>query len=720
MFDFDLLLAWPDQLMQAAPHGVDPTCYCSLCLLRSGQPLRAEALLLAALASNPLDQTVLALLAVVCADLGHWSSFDALVQRLQELNPSSLPARALQAQAWLRLSCLQAIAAAGASLWRGEETSQWLSLLHASYLLKTGNTSGASRLLGLPGWAAAQSPDALMLQAQLLVFQGEHLQAIALLQPAVLRHPSHLLLQRFLLELVTDVRVASLVVPTARRAVEIHGEHPLLLGYVTPVKLLQRHPGLARRSGLMQHAWASVMPIDLNRSNLVIAYETTGHADWLPFLCREIALRPQDNFDLHSNLAMQLASVETSAYQTHLLQLVAALRQAPGYNSHRHAKGVPIPQWRGPVDRPLRIAWITGDLTPHPVSRFLLHFFQASIGCRRHHHLVVSVMDHGTESNAAQFMAIPGVEVVDVSAIRDEHRVAAIRELHADLAIDLSGWTGAHFMVGFLARMAPVQVNYLGYFASSGLLEIDYWLGDAELFPPQHSEWHTESLWRLPRPFLAWKPPVSLPEAHAVVSPPPTGVVRFGSFNNNRKLSDATLQLWAQILAAIPDALLVLKANASSDLSTQELLRRRMQRQGLDPDRVEWLPLAPTPADHLLQYGQLDIALDPIPNGGCTTTCEALWMGVPTITLAGSSYVSRMSTAVLRGAGLPDWVCPSKQAYVQWAQVQAHNLSALRGQRAQWRQRLQASPLGDAADLMQHLEHAFSMMHARAATGPSA
>ena len=157
-------------------------------------------------------------------------------------------------------------------------------------------------------------------------------------------------------------------------------------------------------------------------------------------------------------------------------------------------------------DRPLRIAWVTGDLAPHPVSRFLLGFFEASEGRRQHQHLLVSVTNHGSESNAHLFAPFQGLEVVDVTPHHDHHRVAAIRDLQPDLAIDLSGWTGGHYMAGFMARLAPVQVNYLGYHASAGVPQMDHWLGDSELFPEPVTEWHTERIWRLQRPFLAWQP----------------------------------------------------------------------------------------------------------------------------------------------------------------------------------------------------------------------
>ena len=132
-----------------------------------------------------------------------------------------------------------------------------------------------------------------------------------------------------------------------------------------------------------------------------------------------------------------------------------------------------------------------------------------------------------------------------------------------------------------------------------------------------------------------------------------------------------------------------------------------MLRQGLNPEQVLWLPLADSHENHLCQYAEVDVALDCFPNGGCTTTCEALWMGVPVITLTGQSYVSRMSTAVLHGAGLPQWCASTEAAYVSLALEQADQLHWLRANRDHWRRQVQQSPLGDAAGLMKALSQTF-------------
>jgi Predicted O-linked N-acetylglucosamine transferase, SPINDLY family len=136
-----------------------------------------------------------------------------------------------------------------------------------------------------------------------------------------------------------------------------------------------------------------------------------------------------------------------------------------------------------------------------------------------------------------------------------------------------------------------------------------------------------------------------------------------------------------------------------------------MRRAGLDPDRVIWLPLAPTHREHLQQYAQVDVALDSFPNGGCTTTCEALWMGVPVITLTGTHYLSRMSTAVLQGAGLPQWCATSPEHYLALARQQGERLAELRARRDHWRDQVMHHPVGDSADLIHHLEQACLALH---------
>jgi len=683
------------------------------CLIRSSNYREAEAILLAHTAQAPSSPQCLIMLAYLKLLSNQWLVFESILKRLVLLEPEEATTRWLYVEYLLHKGDLVAVNSLGSSLWREEEQCLPLMLVHVrQHLLKEDLDSAEQLLVGL---LPSAFPEALRHHAQLLFLRGNRAAAVAQLQELVHSAPRNLALQEQFLSNVIDARQASLVVPAARQALNSHGEHPLLLPHIVAIKLYQRHPGLARRAVLIHKAWNSVGLTKTNHANHLITYEQSGHADWFEFLHPWLLSFHLQTSDLHSNLALQLASIESPQLESKLGQFVASLRGTRAYGNHLKAgSGIPISS--SLLNRKLRIAWITGDLAPHPVSRFLLGFFEASQGLRQHDHQLVSVYDHGAESNRHWFEQLSDLPIVEMAHYQNEDRVAAIRDLRADVAIDLSGWTGANFLAGFMARLAPVQINYLGYFATTGLAEMDYWLGDQGLFPDPVTEWHTETIWRLPRPFLAWQPGSCLAEASAQITDAPTGGLRFGSFNHNRKLSDRTLRLWGQILQRICGSTLVLKANAQDDSATKELLRRRLVKAEIDPARVHWLPLTATPAEHLLQYRHIDIALDPLPNGGCTTTCEAIWMGVPVITLAGSHYVSRMSTAVLNGALMPEWVSYSVEAYLDLACAQADQLQALRSRRDHWRTQLQSSPLGNAADLMYHLEQTFSAMHAKVLT----
>ena len=544
---------------------------------------------------------------------------------------------------------------------------------------------------------------------------GDPHKALEIWKPLVDRCPgSRSVLTRFL-KLAITCRDSEAVIRAARLA-DRFGEHPDFLSSITTIKLHQRQPGLGQRSsGLLAMVWHSLGLAEVDISNQFSCYEMNGSVDWLEHILPSSIQFPMDQQTTCSNRTMQLASISSKQYRNHVQSYVSELRSSEMHALYENSST--LKRSIADVAR-LKVAWVMGDLAPHPVSRFVYQFFAGSQHYSfSHEHILVNTFDYGKESCKAWFEDLANFSIFDVSAYQGEKRVAAIRGLQADIAIDLSGWTSNHFLAGFMARLAPIQVNYLGYFASSGLDEMDYWLGDHQLFPIPMNEWSSERIFRLNRPFLAWKPVAPLPEAQVGVSDAPSGPIRFGSFNHNRKMSDQTIELWGKILQDVPDSILVLKANAEEDIHTQRILRKRMITHGLDPERVEWLPLTRGPLEHLQQYSKLDVALDPFPNGGCTTTCEALWMGVPVITLKGSHYVSRMSTAVLAGAQLEDWITDSEDDYLCKARAAARQLSSLRTNRGKWRQQLQQSPLGDPIGLMRALEDAFSAMSKKYTAG---
>jgi predicted O-linked N-acetylglucosamine transferase (SPINDLY family) len=569
----------------------------------------------------------------------------------------------------------------------------------------------AQSLLGEP--SEDESLERVRLRARCCQWLDAYQDALSLLEAAVVRAPRNLPLRIHLCDLVFEARDSKHAYPVLHAALNDFGEHPALLPYVCRAKLLCREPSLAARAKLMERCWLSLEQRNTHQDgNLLNAYENLGHPDWLVHLPRSRQESKLTSLDLQVNLVMQLASAEAANYADQVVSLVNTFTGYAQFEGHRSSAPAVLGPEALPADHEssLEVMWVTGDVTNHPVCRFLLGFFQASLNRRRHRHTVMA-----TQPPSPEFRAFieqqAQVALVDISQAQAEAKTAALRARRAHIAVDLSGWTAGNHVTGFMARVAPIQVNYLGYFASAGIPAVDFWLGDAALFPRPMREWHSETIWRLPRCFLAWQPPSYLVEAGVPVTPPPRAAgIRFGCFNHFRKVSDACLEAWGRILALCPEARLVLKGTTSFDTGSVELTRRRLLRQGLDPDRIDWLPLTPTPREHLEQYAHMDVALDCFPNTGCTTTCEALWMGVPVVSLRGRGYVSRMGAAVLAGAGLDELIAADVDAYVALAVSQADQLEHLRAQRATWRHRLQASPLGDAAGLFEALEQAFSAM----------
>ena len=682
-------------------------------LFRLGEQDLAETLLIAHLAELPESHrsSPLALLAWMRLDNRNLSGFQSVFRTLQRTCSDQPEVRALLFKFLLVTGRGRSIVSRP-SEWSSlpdPHQRQLFQLLHAEWLLVVGRVHEARSWLDQS--VQDQSLEASILAARCIKAEGNLLEALGCFTALLERAPSYLQLWLYALETALDAKHSDAVLTLARQALQRFGETPRLLEHLTPIKLLQRQPGLARRSALLDQLWTTTLGLPSRRpGNQLNTYEHNGDAKWLEYLKPSVLNNPLLAQQEYSNYMLQLASIESSLYGEVNQRYIQVLRQTADFKRCSDVR-INLSHANSSCKTGLRIGWITGDLSPHPVSRFLLGFFSwLTPANAKHQHHLINVIDHGPQSCADWFQPIKSIQLTDISALTIHDKIAAVRDLGLDLAIDLSGWTSGHFLGGFLGRLAPVQCSYLGFFASTGIREIDYWLGDWSLFPGDYKGWHTETLWRLDRPFLAWQPVEPLPEATADVTSAPVGPVRFGSFNHNRKLSDQTLRLWGKILESVPDSTLVLKANASSDLATQQLLKRRMLRVGLNPERITWIPLTHGHTEHLQQYQHVDIALDPLPNGGCTTTCESLWMGAPVITKAGSSYVSRMSTAVLEGCGLQDWIAVDESSYLELAVEQAANLQHLRANRNYWREKIKTSPLGNAEDLMNHLENAFTAM----------
>jgi predicted O-linked N-acetylglucosamine transferase (SPINDLY family) len=271
------------------------------------------------------------------------------------------------------------------------------------------------------------------------------------------------------------------------------------------------------------------------------------------------------------------------------------------------------------------------------------------------------------------------------------------RRIHADgvhILIDLSGHTDKNILPAFTWRPAPVQVSWLGYFATTGLAEIDYFVADSVSVPVTEQRYFSEKIWSIADTRLCFSPPDNAPD----VAPPPSLVndyVTFGSFQKIPKITDVTLSLWAQILSTCPTACLRIQSSGLEDEVTRQALVERARRAGIEVGRLQ-LHQGESRSRYLAAHSEVDIVLDTFPFTGGTTTCEALWMGVPTVTLAGKNLISRQGASLLGAAGLSDWVTESSQQYIDTAVEKASHAEALGSLRDRLRRQVQASPLYNA------------------------
>jgi len=352
-------------------------------------------------------------------------------------------------------------------------------------------------------------------------------------------------------------------------------------------------------------------------------------------------------------------------------------------------------------DRRLRIGYVSGDFHRHPVGYFLEAALRAH---DKENFEIYCYSSHRSADDLTKRLMEAADKSRLLAGIDDQLSADAIRRDNIDILIDLSGHTGWHRLLLFARRPAPVQVSWIGYFDTTGLSGIDYIVLDRHICPPGDERFYTEKVLRLPETYLCYSP-----QATIEVGPPPAlanDYITFGCFNKVAKINDKVMALWAQILQTVPDSQLYLKDVPFTEPLICERWRQRFADFGVAPERLRFLGRTPYD-EHQQAYRQIDIALDPFPFNGGTTTVEALWMGVPVITLAGDHFVSRMGVSHLNGVGLPELIATSPDEYVAKAVELARDLPRLSTLRAGLRQRMTDSPLCDGASFTRGLENAY-------------
>lgn len=363
-----------------------------------------------------------------------------------------------------------------------------------------------------------------------------------------------------------------------------------------------------------------------------------------------------------------------------------------------------------PVTDKLRIGYISGDLHTHSVSYFLEPVLQ------HHDYQRFEVFCYSTgvtkDATTERLKSLP-CQWREMTAVHPKRLAGQIREDGIDILVDLTGHTGDNRLSVFAARSAPVQVSWIGYPNTSGLKQMDYYVTDALCDPPGMTDHlYSESLCRLPRIFCCYLPPMEFPPiSHAPFLS--NGYITFGSFNNFAKVTGQQIKLWGQILRQVPASRLYLKSLSLGDVSVKQDVLAKFSEEGVAAERIILKVVTSTPLEHLQEYAQVDIAFDTFPYHGTTTTCEALWMGTPVITLAGSTHVSRVGVSLLRNVGCEELIAVSPEDYIEKTVALAQAPQRLITLRENLRAMMAGSPLMDAVGVTRELEEAFLAMAAK-------
>jgi predicted O-linked N-acetylglucosamine transferase (SPINDLY family) len=344
------------------------------------------------------------------------------------------------------------------------------------------------------------------------------------------------------------------------------------------------------------------------------------------------------------------------------------------------------------ADRPLVVGLLSGSFQIHPVGWLTVAGIE---NLDRGQFRVICLAESTAQDPIARRFRIACTEWVEVDCMTDAVLLEAARARDIDILIDLGGYGHGSRMPACANRLAPVQIKWVGSQShSSGLAEMDWFLTDRWETPGGFEPFYSEKLLRLPDGYVCYSPPPNAPDVVALPALA-NGFVTFGCFNNLAKITPRVIETWAAILHRVPTARLVLKTHQFSDLPTADRLLAAFAAFGTASDRIELRGSSGHRA-FMAQYGHIDIVLDPFPYSGGLTTCEALWMGVPTITIPGEIFASRHSASHLSNAGLADWVTGSVEEYIEMAVARASELTALARLRAGLREQVRLSPLCDA------------------------
>lgn len=413
--------------------------------------------------------------------------------------------------------------------------------------------------------------------------------------------------------------------------------------------------------------------------------------------CYRAALALDSGFhQAHSNLLFSLNYVES-------LSVPESLEEARRFGARlEQSRPVRFDRWLC-EQRPekLRVGFVSGDFRQHPVAYFL---FSALAKLSRKRLDLVAFSTSREQDHYSRKLKPLFSSWVELQELDDAEAAITIHEFAPHILIDLSGHTAHNRLPVFACRPAPVQATWLGYFATTGVAEMDYIIGDPHVTPPGEESHFTERIWRMPKSYLCF----TAPEEEVVVNELPAlsrGYVCFGCFNNLSKVNDAVVALWSRVLQQVPNSKLFLKSAQLVDPGIVRTTIDRFAARGIQEDRLV-LEGGSERIEYLRAYHQVDIALDTFPYPGGTTSAEGLWMGVPVLTRKGDRFIAHNGESIAHNSGQSEWIAQDETDFVLKACRFAADLEALAELRRGLRGQLLASSLCDAERFSVALEEA--------------
>lgn len=430
--------------------------------------------------------------------------------------------------------------------------------------------------------------------------------------------------------------------------------------------------------------------------NLGLVLRDIGYLQESEASYREALRIKPDYFEAYSNLLFLLSYVEKTSPADYLQE---AAKFGHLVSEKIIEKFTAWPLVRKPVK--LRVGLVSSDFRNHPVGYFIEGLCE-NLNPDRVELIAFSNCDR--EDELTMRIKPLFIEWHSIFGMNDQKASHAIHGSNINVLVDLSGHTAKNRLAVFAKKPAPIQVNWLGYWASTGVSEIDYLLGDPYVTPPAESSHFSEEIWALPETYLCFSPP----KLEIDVGPLPAlanGYVTFGCFNNLSKIGKEVVELWSNVLHRVSDSRLFLKTHQLGEAALAEAVVCQFSAKGIAPERL--VLEGPSSRVELLQaYNRVDIALDPFPYPGGTTTAEALWMGVPVLTKAGDRFLSHVGESIAYNAGQSDWIAQDDDAYVAKAVSFSSNPQALSEIRQGLRAQVLSSPLFDAPRFARHFEEA--------------